>query len=93
MSRVLEKTSCRVTSSDLYDRGFGEIGTDFLTAKRQADNIAHQSALQQRGGVRWRRAEKRPQEIRAFASACVFGGRQPRKHDFLSQPAKPRMGL
>jgi hypothetical protein len=39
MSRVLEKTSCRVTSSDLYDRGFGEIGTDFLTTERQADNV------------------------------------------------------
>ena len=28
-----------MTSSDLYDRGFAEIGTDFLTTERQADNI------------------------------------------------------
>ena len=39
MSRVLDKTGCIVTSPDLYERGFGETGVDFLTAKRQSDNI------------------------------------------------------
>jgi hypothetical protein len=39
MSRVLEKTGCSVISSDLYDRGFGEIGVDFLTANRCFNNI------------------------------------------------------
>lgn len=39
MSHVLETTGCGVHSSDLYNRGFGEIGIDFLTSKRQADNI------------------------------------------------------
>jgi hypothetical protein len=39
MSRVLEKTGRSVVSSDLYDRGFGEVGIDFLTAKRQTENI------------------------------------------------------
>ena len=39
MSRVLDKTGCTVTSSDLYERGFGETGIDFLTAKKQSDNI------------------------------------------------------
>src|ERR1700742_4768976 len=39
MSRVLETTGCRVISSDLYNRGFGEIGIDFLTTKRETDNI------------------------------------------------------
>jgi hypothetical protein len=39
MSRVLEKTGCSVISSDLYDRGFGEIGVDFLTAERRTENI------------------------------------------------------
>lgn len=39
MSRVL-KTACnRVISSDLYDRGFGESGVDFITSNRTADNI------------------------------------------------------
>jgi hypothetical protein len=28
-----------VVSSDLYDRGYGEIGVDFLTARRSHDNI------------------------------------------------------
>lgn len=39
MSRVLEKTGQRVTSSDLYDRPYGDAGVDFLTADRTSDNI------------------------------------------------------
>lgn len=39
MSRVLEETGQRVFSSDLYERGYGEAGHDFLEAKRNADNI------------------------------------------------------
>jgi hypothetical protein len=39
MSRVLSLASSKVRSSDLYDRGFGEAGLDFLQAKSQADNI------------------------------------------------------
>ena len=39
MSRVLDKTGCRVFSSDLHNRGFGDAGVDFLTASSRADNI------------------------------------------------------
>jgi hypothetical protein len=39
MARVLEETGCSVPSSDLYDRGYGDRGIDFLTADRSADNI------------------------------------------------------
>ena len=39
MSDVLAETGCRVISSDLYQRGFGEAGIDFLTAKRRVANI------------------------------------------------------
>jgi hypothetical protein len=39
MSRVLELTREPIFSSDLYDRGFGESGRDFLTSTRSADNI------------------------------------------------------
>jgi len=39
MSRVLEETGQPVFSSDLYDRGYGEAGHDFLKASRSADNI------------------------------------------------------
>ena len=39
MSRVLETTGNSVIASDLYDRGFGEVGHDFLTSTRTADNI------------------------------------------------------
>lgn len=39
MSNVLEHTGQRVISTDLFDRGFGEIGEDFLTSHRRAANI------------------------------------------------------
>lgn len=39
MSAVLESAAKRVYSSDLYDRGFGECGIDFLSAARTSDNI------------------------------------------------------
>jgi hypothetical protein len=39
MTKVLVLTGNRVISSDLYDRGFGKIGHDFLTSFRICDNI------------------------------------------------------
>jgi len=39
MSEVLEKAGGPVRSSDLYDRGFGEAGIDFLNAETRAKNI------------------------------------------------------
>ncbi len=39
MSEVLEETGNQVASSDLYDRGFGEPGVDFLLAQRRYANI------------------------------------------------------
>jgi len=39
MSKVLEQTGQRVISSDLFDRGFGEVGVDFLESNRSVPNI------------------------------------------------------
>jgi hypothetical protein len=39
MSRVLEQTGRQVPRSDLYRRGYGEPGHDFLTTTRRYDNI------------------------------------------------------
>jgi hypothetical protein len=39
MSTVLENTGQKVASSDLYDRGFGDAGVDFLSPTIRADNI------------------------------------------------------
>jgi len=39
MARVLEETERKVFSSDLYERGYGEAGHDFLNASRSANNI------------------------------------------------------
>ena len=39
MSRVLEETSCSISSTDLYERGYGEAGHDFLKATQRMPNI------------------------------------------------------
>jgi hypothetical protein len=39
MSVVLERTGQPVHASDLYDRGYGYAGHDFLTSTRSAENI------------------------------------------------------
>lgn len=39
MSKVLMDGGSKVDSSDLYDRGYGDIGIDFLAAPRKAPNI------------------------------------------------------
>jgi hypothetical protein len=39
MSRVLETNGKNIISSDLYKRGFGETGVDFLNTDRRASNI------------------------------------------------------
>ncbi len=39
MSEVLVETGNTIISSDLYDRGYGESGQDFLTADRTCRNI------------------------------------------------------
>lgn len=39
MSKVLEETGSTVISSDLYQRGYGEAGIDFLASKRCSPNI------------------------------------------------------
>ena len=39
MSEVLGQTGGNIISSDLYDRGYGEAGLDFLSSERKARNI------------------------------------------------------
>ncbi|QCE35824.1 hypothetical protein FAI40_10465 (plasmid) [Acetobacteraceae bacterium] len=39
MSEVLKKTNNKIISSDLYDRGYGETGIDFLSSDMVYDNI------------------------------------------------------
>lgn len=39
MSEVLQETGCSIRSSDLYERGYGEAGIDFLKANSRATNI------------------------------------------------------
>jgi hypothetical protein len=39
MARILASKGNEVIASDLYSRGFGESGIDFLSAERESDNI------------------------------------------------------
>lgn len=39
MSQVLEETGQTIINSDLFDRGYGETGQDFLNAERNVENI------------------------------------------------------
>lgn len=39
MARVLRQTGCSIDASDLYNRGHGEIGVDFLKESRTIANI------------------------------------------------------
>lgn len=39
MSKVLKQLDNPVYSSDLYNRGYGDTGIDFLTSTRRVDNI------------------------------------------------------
>ena len=39
MARVLEEAGYKVRATDLYSRGYGETGVDFLNARAKADNI------------------------------------------------------
>lgn len=39
MARVLEREGYKVRATDLYDRGYGEAGIDFLRSEELADNI------------------------------------------------------
>ena len=39
MSKILKKTNNQVISSDLYDRGYGESGVNFIKSDKICDNI------------------------------------------------------
>mgnify|MGYP001417930486 CR=1 FL=1 len=39
MSKVLESVNSQTYSSDLFDRGYGEAGVDFLNSNKKFDNI------------------------------------------------------
>lgn len=39
MSDVLKQSTGKVSSSDLFDRGFGEPGVDFLASRKRATNV------------------------------------------------------
>lgn len=39
MAEVLSETGNKIVSSDLYDRGFGDVGVDFLECRRSIPNI------------------------------------------------------
>jgi hypothetical protein len=39
MAEELKQTGCTIISTDLYDRGYGKSGVDFLEARDEVDNV------------------------------------------------------
>jgi hypothetical protein len=79
MSRVLEQTGQPVRSTDLYDRGYGEAGIDFLAPLWSSDNIVtnppyHCAEGFVASGVKHARRKF------ALLAARLPGGRKSRQH-------------
>ena len=92
MSKVLEETGCTVLSSDRYDRGYGEVGLDFLTSNRYADNIVTNPPYNCAEGCR-QRCEARAQEVCSAATAGLSRRRKSRTDNLLGMPAVTSLGL
>jgi hypothetical protein len=86
MSRVLEQTGRTVPSSDLYRRGYGEGGHDFLTTRRRSHNIVtnppfHSAEGFVRSGVRQSR-----RKLALLLRLAFLEGANRARTIFFSQP-------
>lgn len=93
MAKVLEKTGNRVLSSDLYDRGYGERGHDFLTTKRQFPNIITNPPYHKRRRVRCHRAAAHNEKVRSSIAFSFPRRSESHAHYFSCSPTEPRLGL
>ena len=92
MSKELEETGCAVFSSDLYDRGYGQVGLDFLTSTRYADNIITNPPYNCAEGFVARGVEH---STREGCPAFAFGlsrGRKSSEHNLRKDPASLASG-
>ena len=71
MSRVFKDVGLGVSSSDLYDRGYGEIGHDFLTTNRREKKYSNKPTLSQRRGVCCNCTQASGQEICFTLASCI----------------------
>jgi len=92
MSRVLEETGQPVRSTDLYDRGFGEAGVDFLMSQSEADNIVTNPPYNCAEGF-VASGQACEAKICAFAQVGIFGRSKPRQNDLYRQPALASVGI
>lgn len=89
MATRLMRTGNRVIGSDLYDRGFGETGLDFLTSDRICDNIVTNPPYNSAEGFVARGLRNSRKKL-AFVAACLPRGGQPVSHDLPTYATKPR---
>jgi hypothetical protein len=93
MSKVLEETGCAVISSDLHDRGYGEVGLDFLTSTRYADNIITNPPYNCAEGFVARGVKHARRKFALLLRPAFSRRRKSRADDFLGMPAVTGLGL
>ena len=93
MSKVLEETGCAVLSSDLYDRGYGEVGLDFLTSTRYADNIITNPPYNCAEGFVASGVKHARRKLALLLRLAILEGANRAQDDFLEMPAISGLGL
>ena len=87
MSEVLLKHTNLVISSDLIDRGYGEVGLDFLTSKRKCDNIITNPPFKLAEDFVYHAMDCATQKVALFLKLIFLEG-QSRKKLFAATPLK-----
>ena len=96
MSKVLKETGCAVLSSDLYDRGYGEVGLDFLTSTRYADNIVTKHGRPSPSQATASPSSRHDRTLSVLADATISGSRSvqswPLRVTYAHDPARSAAG-
>ena len=73
MARILQRTGNPVIGSDLYNRGYGETGLEFLTSDRICDNLVTDPPYRSAEGF-VRQGLRNPAKSSLYSSVWPFGG-------------------
>jgi hypothetical protein len=86
MSRVIESYDNKVSSSDLYDRGYGESGVNFLTSDLMFDNIITNPPYNSAEGFVESGLKKSRQKFALLLRLAFLEGVNRQKTIFLKNP-------
>lgn len=86
MSNVLQEAVPHVVSSDLYDRGYGESGVDFLQEDRKSPNIVTNPPYNAAEGFVHSGLEKTEKKFALLLRLAFLEGAKRQKSIFLEKP-------